>query len=83
MVSIAENITATKRETENSFHIIDGVDNLSKLVCQSRAVVTSLIVDDQFKNLRPEAVANILWLLADRLDEMESIIPNFNMVVMQ
>lgn len=83
MVSIAEKVVATKRENAHSFHIIDNIDNLSKLVAQSRAVLSSLMADDNVKSLRPEAIANILWLLADRLDEMEGIIPKFNMGVMQ
>lgn len=83
MVSIAEKVVATKRENAHSFHIIDNIDNLSKLVAQSRAVLSSLMADDNVKSLRPEAITNILWLLADRLDEMEGIIPKFNMGVMQ
>ena len=83
MISIAEKVATATRENNTSFHIIDNIDNLSKLVVQSRAVLSSLMADDNLKNLRPDAIANILWLLADRLDEMEGIIPNFNRGVMQ
>lgn len=83
MISIAENVATATREMPQSFHIIDQIDTLSKLVLQSRAVISSLFVDDAIKGLPAETIANLLWLLADRLDEMESIIPTLNKGVLQ
>ncbi|WP_445425171.1 hypothetical protein [Alishewanella sp. HL-SH06] len=83
MTSIAENSVDATREMNHRFNMIDNVDNLSKLVVQSRALITSMLMPDNLQCMHPETIANLLWLLADRLDEMENVIPNFNSGVLQ
>lgn len=83
MASIAENMASATRENAEPFNVIERIDNLTRLVVQSRAVVTSMIADDNFTNLTPTTLSNLLWLLQDRLEEIESIVPGFNRGMLQ
>ncbi|WP_027669702.1 hypothetical protein [Rheinheimera baltica] len=58
-------------ETTKSNQLIDTVDNLNRLTGQARAVVTSLCSDDNFKTLNEATLANLLWLLGERLDDID------------
>lgn len=59
-------------EATKSNQLIDTVDNLNRLTSQARAVVASLCSDDNFKTLNEATLANLLWLLGDRLDDIEA-----------
>lgn len=58
-------------QVTNTNQLINTVDNLHRLTGQARAVVTSLCSDDNFKTLNEATLANLLWLLGDRLDDIE------------
>ncbi|WNO60893.1 hypothetical protein [Rheinheimera sp. MMS21-TC3] len=83
MTSIAENITNIQRGKNASFHMIDHIDNFDKLICQSRAVVSALIVDDALTSLTPATISNLLWIIGDRLDEMKQLHHKMQFEVLQ
>ncbi|MFD2176933.1 hypothetical protein [Veronia pacifica] len=50
---------------------LDLQNDIDRMLSQSIAVLDSLSFEDQFKCLPTNTIASVLWLLSDRLREIE------------
>lgn len=49
----------------------DALDNLDRFTTQAQAVVSCLLGNDHFKDLSPTLIADTLWLVSDRLNDIQ------------
>lgn len=54
----------------NSQNHLDTLDNLDRFTAQAKAALLCLSTNDNFKQLSEEVVADALWLISDRLDDI-------------
>lgn len=52
----------------------DTKDTLDRLVAQAHAVTAALIGNDAHKSLNDEVVSNLLWLIQDRLNDIDKVV---------
>jgi translation initiation factor 6 (eIF-6) len=45
--------------------------DIDRLVTQTQALMALLIANDQFKSLNPDLLGDVLWIAADRIDEVK------------
>lgn len=83
MQSITPDLTQQQGESLDSFHMIDHIDQFDKLIGQARSVVSALLNDDAFERLSSSTVADLLWLVGDRLDDMAAAQRQFSRRVLQ
>lgn len=58
-------------DNKNASDIVDAVDNLHRYTSQARAVISSIILGLEGNNLSSEVLANLAWIVGDRLDDIE------------
>jgi hypothetical protein len=56
--------------TAFALHTLEALDNLDRFTSQAQAVVKCLLANDHFKDLSPKLVADSLWLVMDRLNDI-------------
>jgi hypothetical protein len=59
--------------TQNpSIDILDIQNDFDRYMAQTRAVLASLISDNNFEHLNPEHTSSALWLVLDRLEDLST-----------
>lgn len=63
-------------ENQTATALIDTVDNLNRYTAQARAAISSvtLALSHESENLSRETLANLVWLVGDRLDDIAKAI---------
>lgn len=56
--------------TSSALQTLEALDNLDRFTSQAQAVVNCLLANDHFKDLSPKLVADSLWLVMDRLNDI-------------
>ena len=62
---------AATQSTHPKHDLMNNIEILDRQVTQAKAVLICLSANDHFKELSPETVANTLWLLNDRMDDIQ------------
>lgn len=55
---------------------LDYQEEINRLVSQTKALLLTLTAQDQFKTLHEQTIADALWLLTDRLSDIETTCGN-------
>lgn len=58
-------------DNKNAADIVDAVDNLHRYTSQARAIISAIILGLEGNNLSSEVLANLAWIVGDRLDDIE------------
>ena len=61
-------------ESQTTTDLIDTVDNLNRYTAQARAVISSILLGLEDNNLSSEVLANLAWVVGDRLDDIEKTV---------
>jgi|GEM_PF-5627658 len=75
MQSITPELTQQQRETIKSFTspaMLDRRDEFCRLLTQSKALVNMMTANDNLDGIPAQTVSDLLWLLSDRLDDMQA-----------
>ena len=75
MASITSNPTEQQREKPAFFStpsVLDIQDDFHKMLSQTKALVTFMLCNDNMEGINRETINNLLWLVQDRLDDMEA-----------
>jgi len=59
--------------SKDSRPLLDDFDLLTKYISQVRSVFTAIDDDEQLKNITTLHLVNIIWLIEDRIDDMEKV----------
>ena len=54
---------------------VDAQDNFDRLLSQTKALVLMITANDNFMSIDKREVANALWLVMDRLDDIGEAFP--------
>ncbi len=53
---------------------LDTADTLDRLISQTRAVTVALLGNGAHRHMNPEVVSNLIWLVYDRLGDIEKAV---------
>ncbi|MGB1091487.1 MAG: hypothetical protein ACPGYX_05145 [Oceanobacter sp.] len=75
----------TDATTKISKNTIDTLDNLNRFSYQAKAIINGLflLADDHFQQLSPGLVADALWLLSDRMDDIHEQLDDLQAILGQ
>jgi len=46
-------------------------NDIGRYLCQLKSALIAISSEDNIENLRPEDIKNVLWILADRIEDLE------------
>lgn len=77
MNSIAIEQDIEQREESAAFaqataDYMDDVDNLDRLMTQSKSLVNFMVANDNMDGLKFQTISDLLWMLGDRLNDIEA-----------
>lgn len=58
-------------------------DDLERLLSQTKSLITVITANDQFFSMGKETLASVLWLAADRLDDIVKAYQKMVLVIEQ
>lgn len=50
---------------------LDAFNNFDRLMAQTKTAILILTMNDNFKCMRDEDISNALWLIGDRVDDLQ------------
>ena len=69
MTEILETVSNSPNQIKSP---VDHFNDIVRFILQSQSVLNALSWEDNYEELPKEAVANVLWLVSDRLDDIET-----------
>ncbi|MAR01591.1 MAG: hypothetical protein CMI00_13765 [Oceanospirillaceae bacterium] len=58
--------------SEFDSQFLDMRDDLNRLFGQSKAAILALTCNCNFESMNGESISNMLWLISDRMDDLET-----------
>jgi hypothetical protein len=58
-----------ERSTLNQIN--DHQNDIGRYLCQLKSTLIAISIDDNVEKLRSEDIQNVLWILADRIEDLE------------
>lgn len=75
--NIAKNQDNTQRVIDNKTHVTanimtnDSYDDFDRLLTQTKSLVDFMVGNDNIEGFPKEQISNLLWLVSDRLGDMQ------------